>query len=92
VGYQIPSSTPFQIRGVLRYIIEKVTSASILSSSTWKYLGFPKLVSVVHKLLTFHKVLHGSPGLPHDMILRTSINEYGLSSFPILSKSEKIVE
>jgi hypothetical protein len=54
VGYQIPSSTPFQIRGVLRYIIEKVTSTSILSSSTWKYLGFPKLVSVVCKLLTFH--------------------------------------
>jgi hypothetical protein len=53
VGYQIPSSTPFQIRRVLRYIIEKVTSAIILSSSTWKDLGFPKILSVVHKLLTF---------------------------------------
>jgi hypothetical protein len=54
VGYKNPSSTPLQIRGVLRYIIEKVTYASILSSSTWKGLGFPKLVSFVCKLLTFH--------------------------------------
>lgn len=55
LGYQISSSTPFQIRGVLRYIIEKVTSASILSSSTWKYLGFPKLVLAVRKFPTFHR-------------------------------------
>jgi hypothetical protein len=51
---RIPSSTPFQIRDILRYIVDKVTSASILSSSTWKYLGFPKLVSALCKLLTFH--------------------------------------
>jgi hypothetical protein len=31
---RIPSSTPFQIRGILQYIVDKVTSASILSSST----------------------------------------------------------
>jgi hypothetical protein len=55
VGYQIPSSKPFHIRGVLRYIVEKVTSVIILSSSTWKALGFPKLVSVVRKLLNFHR-------------------------------------
>jgi hypothetical protein len=34
VESQLPSSTPFQIRGILRYIVDKVTSASILSSST----------------------------------------------------------
>jgi hypothetical protein len=52
---RLPSYTPFQIRGILRYIVDKVTSASILSSLTWKDLGFPKLVSTLHKLLTFHK-------------------------------------
>jgi hypothetical protein len=52
---RLPSSTPFQIRGILRYIVDKVTSASILSSSTWKALGFPKLVSALRKLLTFHR-------------------------------------
>jgi hypothetical protein len=52
---QLPSSTPFQIRGILRYIVDKVTSASILSSSTWKDLGFPKLVSVICELLTFDR-------------------------------------
>jgi hypothetical protein len=51
---QIPSSTPFQIRGILLYIVEKVTSASILSSLTCKALGFPKIVSDVSELLTFH--------------------------------------
>jgi hypothetical protein len=55
VEHQLPSSTPFQIRGILRYIVENVTSASILSSSTWKDLGFPNLVLVVCELLTFHR-------------------------------------
>jgi hypothetical protein len=31
---QLPSSTPFQIRGILRYIVDKVTSTSILSLLT----------------------------------------------------------
>jgi hypothetical protein len=51
----IPSSTPFQIRGFLQYIVDKVTSASILSSSTWKDLGFPKLLSAICELLTFDR-------------------------------------
>jgi hypothetical protein len=49
---QIPSSTPFQIRIILRYIVDKVTSTSILSSPTWKDLGFPKLVSDICEFLT----------------------------------------
>jgi hypothetical protein len=55
VRYQIHPPMPFQVRDVLRYIVEKVTSASTLSSSTWKALGFPKLVSAICKLLTFHR-------------------------------------
>ena len=42
---QLPSSTPFQIRGILRYIVDKVYSTSILSSLAWKILGSPKIVS-----------------------------------------------
>jgi hypothetical protein len=52
---QIPSSKPFQIRGILRYIVYKVTSVSILSSSTWNDLDFLKLVSALRKLLTFRR-------------------------------------
>jgi hypothetical protein len=51
---RLHSSTPFHIRGIIQCIIDKVTSTSILSSSTWKYLGFPNIVSTLHKLLTFH--------------------------------------
>jgi hypothetical protein len=52
---QLPSSTPFQIRSILRYIVDKVTSASILSSSTWKALGLPKLMSTICELLSFDR-------------------------------------
>jgi hypothetical protein len=52
---QLPSSTPFQISDILQYIVDKVTFASILSSLTWKSLGFPKLVSTLRKLLAFHR-------------------------------------
>jgi hypothetical protein len=55
VGYQIPYPMPFQVKGIIQYFFEKVTSASILSSSAWKSLGFPKLVSALRKLLNFHK-------------------------------------
>ena len=65
---RLPSSTPFQIRGILRYIVDKVTSASILSSSTWKALGFPKLVSTICELMNFDRSL----ALLHDMLLRTT--------------------
>jgi hypothetical protein len=54
---QTPSSTTFQIRGILRYIVNKVTSASILSSSSWKVLVFPKLVSTIYEFLTFDKII-----------------------------------
>jgi hypothetical protein len=52
---RLPSSTPFQIRGILRYIVNKVTFASILSSSTWIDLGFPKIFSAIWDFLTFDR-------------------------------------
>jgi hypothetical protein len=55
VENQIPSSTPFHIRGILRYIVDKITSVSILSSSTWKYLGFPKLVLTICEFISFDR-------------------------------------
>jgi hypothetical protein len=55
VGYPMPPPMSFQVRDVIRYIMEKVTSTSTLSSSTWRALGFPKLVSAIRKMLTFHK-------------------------------------
>ena len=61
---RFPSSTPFYIRGILRYIVEKVTSASILSSSTWKALGFPKLVLAICDLLIFDRIPAREPWPP----------------------------
>jgi hypothetical protein len=55
VETQLPSSTPFQIRDILQYIVDKVTSASNLSSSTWKALGFLKILSVIYELLNFDR-------------------------------------
>jgi hypothetical protein len=55
VGYPIPHPMSFQVREIIRYIVEKVTSAITLSSSTWRDFSFPKLVSSIHKMLTFHR-------------------------------------
>jgi hypothetical protein len=59
-------STPFQIRGIIQYIVDKVTSPSILSSLTWKALGFPKLVSAIYELLTFNRILAWEPWPPRS--------------------------
>ena len=53
---QLPSSMPLQIRGILQYIVDKVTSINILFSLTWKDLGFPNLVSAIYELLTFQRI------------------------------------
>jgi hypothetical protein len=53
----IPSSTPFQITVLVESML-KCTSrcvVSILSSSPWKALGSPKLVSSITELLAFEK-------------------------------------
>jgi hypothetical protein len=57
----LPSSSPFQIRvevnstNIYRCIVDEGASASILSSSVWKFLGSPKLVSTSHELLAFDR-------------------------------------
>jgi hypothetical protein len=57
----LPSSAPFQIRVEVnsnffyRCIVNEGASTSILSSSAWKDLGSPNLVSFLHELLDFYK-------------------------------------
>jgi hypothetical protein len=57
----LPSSTPFQIRvevnskNIYRCIVDEGASASILSSSAWKYLGSPELVTTSHEMLDFDR-------------------------------------
>jgi hypothetical protein len=58
---RLPSYAPFQIRvevnstNIYRCIVDEGASASILSSSVWKVLGSPKLVSASHELLAFDR-------------------------------------
>jgi hypothetical protein len=57
----LPSSAPFQIMvginklGIRRTIVDEGSSASLLSSSAWKDLGSPKLVSATSELLDFDR-------------------------------------
>jgi hypothetical protein len=61
VGYPMPLPMSFQIGDIIRYIMEMVTSASTLSSSTWRSLGFPKIMSDICKMLTFQKIPSREP-------------------------------
>jgi hypothetical protein len=57
----LPSSAPFQIRfefnskKICRCIVDEGAFASILSSSVWKVLGSPEIVSALHELLAFDR-------------------------------------
>jgi hypothetical protein len=57
----LPSVAHFQIRvevnstNIYRCIVDEGSSASILSSSVWKVLGSPELVSSPHELLAFDR-------------------------------------
>jgi hypothetical protein len=57
----LPYSAPFQIRfevnstNIYQCIIDERGSASILSSSVWKFLGSLELVSASHELLSFDR-------------------------------------
>jgi hypothetical protein len=61
LGYPMPPPMSFPIRDIIRYITETITSASALSSYTWKALGFPKITSAIRKMLTLHKILAREP-------------------------------
>jgi hypothetical protein len=58
---RLPSYAPFQIRvqvnstNIYKCIVDEGASTSILSSSVWKVLGSPELVSSLHELLAFDK-------------------------------------
>ena len=58
---RLPSAAPFQIRvevnstNIYRCIVDEGASTSILSSSVWKVLGSPELVSSSHELLAFDR-------------------------------------
>jgi hypothetical protein len=55
VRYPMPPPMSFPGRDIIRYTMETIPSVSTLSSSTWRALGLPKLVSVHRKILTFHR-------------------------------------
>ena len=61
VENHLPSATHFQIwvevnsTHIYRCIVDEGSSASILSSSIWKVLGSPELVSSSHELLDFDR-------------------------------------
>jgi hypothetical protein len=60
-GPRLPSHIPFQItvqvcgRDIPQTLIDEGSSVSILSSITWKALGYPPLASVTQNLLTFNR-------------------------------------
>jgi hypothetical protein len=64
VGYSMPLPMSFQVRYIIRYITEMVTSTRNLSSSTWTTLVFPNLVLAIRKILTFHRILAWEPRPP----------------------------
>jgi hypothetical protein len=92
VETRLPSSTPFHIRGILRYIVDKVTSASILSSLTWKALGFPQIMSALREILKFHRSPAREPWPPPLHVSYKRIHESELSAFPTCLKRENIAE
>jgi hypothetical protein len=55
MGYPRPPPMSFLGRDIIRYITETITFGSSFSSSTWRALGLPELVSVLPKIPTFHR-------------------------------------
>jgi hypothetical protein len=53
MGNPIPSPMSFPVRDIIRTITKTIYYVIILSSSTWRALGFPKIFSVICKMLTF---------------------------------------
>jgi hypothetical protein len=64
MGYPIPPPMSFSLRDIFRSITEIISSVSALSSSSWRALGFPKLMSAIHKILTFRRRLVWEPWPP----------------------------
>jgi hypothetical protein len=55
VGYPMPLPMSFPVRDIIRSITKMITSVSTLSSLAWRALDFPKLMSIIRKVLPFHR-------------------------------------
>jgi hypothetical protein len=55
MGHPIPPPMSFPLRDIIQTITETVSSIHTFSSSTWKALGFPNLLSAIYEILTFHR-------------------------------------
>jgi hypothetical protein len=64
MGHPIPPPMYFPLRDIIRTITETVSSVSTFSSSTWRALGFPKLLSAIREILTFHRIPRWEPWPP----------------------------
>jgi hypothetical protein len=54
-GHPIPPPMYVPLRDIIRTIIETMYYVITLSSSTWRALGFPKLLSAIRRILTFDR-------------------------------------
>jgi hypothetical protein len=55
VGHPMPLPMSFPLRDIILTITETMYFVSTFSSSTWRDLGFPKLLLAIHRILTFDK-------------------------------------
>jgi hypothetical protein len=63
-GHPIPPPMSVPLREIIRTITETMYSIITLSSSTWRDLGFPKLFSAIHRILTFGRRSRWEPWYP----------------------------
>jgi hypothetical protein len=64
MGHPIPPTMYFPLRDIIQTITETVSSISTFSFLTWRALGFPKILSPIHKILTFRRRLGWEPWPP----------------------------
>jgi hypothetical protein len=55
MGHPIPPPMSFPLRDIIRTITGTMYSVITFSSSTWRALGFPELLSAIRKVLTFDR-------------------------------------
>jgi hypothetical protein len=60
----MPPPMSFPRRDIIRYNTKTITFVKNLTSLNWRALGLPKLMSVLHKILTFHRILVWEPWPP----------------------------
>jgi hypothetical protein len=60
----MPPPMSFSGRDIIRYTMEMIPFVNDLSSSTWRDLGLPKLMSVLRKIPTFYRSSTREPWPP----------------------------